>query len=118
MIKPRLFTPGPTDVPPEVLIEMAKPIFHHRTERFKEMFAAVNEGLQKLLFTTSDVLTLAGSGTAAMEAAIVCACRRDKKALVANGGKFAERWAKVCKTYGIDHEDFKVEWGTAISPTR
>ena len=32
MIKQRLFTPGPTDVPPEVLIEMARPIFHHRTD--------------------------------------------------------------------------------------
>ena len=54
MIKQRLFTPGPTDVPPEVLVEMAKPIFHHRTSRFKEMFAAVNDGLKKLLFTTGD----------------------------------------------------------------
>ena len=55
MIKQRLFTPGPTDVPPEVLIEMAKPIFHHRTQRFKDMFAAVTDGLKKLLFTANDV---------------------------------------------------------------
>ena len=116
MIKPRLFTPGPTDVPPEVLIEMAKPMFHHRTEQFKAMFKQTTEGLQKLLFTRGEVLTLAGSGTAAMEAAIVCAARREKKTLVANGGKFAERWAKVCKAYGIDHEDMPIEWGTAISP--
>ncbi len=115
MIKARLFTPGPTDVPPEVLIEMAKPIFHHRTAQFQELFKQVNEGLKKLLFTTGDVLTLAGSGTAAMEAALVCACRRDKTTLVANGGKFGERWAKVCRTYGIDVEEMMIEWGTAIS---
>lgn len=115
MIKHRLFTPGPTDVPPEVLVEMAKPIFHHRTQRFKEMFAAVNEGLKKVLQTTNDVLTLAGSGTAGMEAAISCACPRDKKVLVANGGKFAERWVKVSKLYGLDTDEVKVEWGTAIS---
>ena len=42
MIKARLFTPGPTDVPPEVLIEMAKPMFHHRTPQFQAMFAEVN----------------------------------------------------------------------------
>ena len=46
MIKSRLFTPGPTDVPPEVLNEMAKPIFHHRTDRFKEMLGQVNAGLK------------------------------------------------------------------------
>ena len=116
MIKQRLFTPGPTDVPPEVLVEMAKPIFHHRTERFKKMFGEVNESLKKLLFTTNDVLTIAGSGTAGMEAAIACACPRDKKVLVANGGKFGERWVKVAKAYGLNCDEVKVEWGTAISP--
>ncbi len=116
MIKQRLFTPGPTDVPPEVLVEMAKPIFHHRTSRFQEMFKAVNEGLKKLLFTSSDVLTLAGSGTAGMEAAMVCAIPRDRKVLVAQGGKFAERWVKVAKVYGMQVDEVKVEWGTAISP--
>lgn len=116
MIKQRLFTPGPTDVPPEVLNEMAKPIFHHRTERFKEMFTKVNDGLKKLLMTGNDVLTIAGSGTAGMEAAMVTCVPRGKKVLVANGGKFAERWVKVGKVYGMDVEDFPVPWGTAISP--
>ena len=115
MLKQRLFTPGPTDVPPEVLVEMAKPMFHHRTEAFKKLFAETNEGLKKLLCTSNDVLTLAGSGTAAMEAAIVCAAPRDKTVLVANNGKFAERWVKVCKAYGIDVEDMAVEWGTGAT---
>ncbi len=116
MIKQRLFTPGPTDVPPEVLVEMAKPIFHHRTQRFKEMFAAVNEGMKKVLVTQNDILTLAGSGTAGMEAAISCACPRDKKVLIANNGKFAERWVKVAKLYGLNVDEVKQDWGTAITP--
>lgn len=115
MIKSRLFTPGPTDVPPEVLVEMAKPIFHHRTERFKKLFGEVNQGLKKLLMTSNDVLTIAGSGTAAMEAAIACAVPRDKKVLVANGGKFGERWVKVAKTYGLNVDEAKQEWGLAIT---
>ncbi len=116
MIKQRLFTPGPTDVPPEVLIEMAKPIFHHRTQRFKDLFTAVNDGLKKVLMTQNDVLTIAGSGTAGMEGAIVCACPRDKKTLVVNNGKFGERWVKLAKTFGLDVDEVKVPWGTAISP--
>ena len=114
MIKARLFTPGPTDVPPEVLIEMAKPMFHHRTGRFKEMFAQVNDGLKKILMTGNDVLTIAGSGTAGMEAAIACAVPRDKKVLVSDGGKFGERWVKVARKYGLDVEELKLEWGTAL----
>lgn len=116
MIKPRLFTPGPTDVSPEVLNEMAKPMFHHRTPRFQAMFGEVNAGLKKMLMTENDVLTLAGSGTAGMEAAIACACRRDKKVLVANGGKFGERWVKVAKIYGLDVDEVVLEWGTALTP--
>jgi aspartate aminotransferase-like enzyme len=116
MIKQRLFTPGPTDVPAEVLVEMARPMFHHRTERFKEMFGEVNDGLKKLLKTENDVLTIAGSGTAGMEAAIACAVPRDKKVLVSNAGKFGERWVKVAKAYGLDVEEVKLEWGTALQP--
>lgn len=116
MIKPRLFTPGPTDVPAEVLIEMAKPMFHHRTSQFKKLFADVNAGMKKLLMTENEVLTMAGSGTAGMEAAIVCAVPRNKKVLVANSGKFGERWAKVGRVYGLDVDEVKLPWGTAIQP--
>ncbi len=116
MIKARLFTPGPTDVPPEVLVEMAKPMFHHRTPQFQAMFAEVNAGLKKMLMTANDVLTITGSGTAGMEAAIACAARRDKKVLVANGGKFGERWVKVAKIYGLDVDEVVSPWGTSITP--
>jgi len=116
MIKARLFTPGPTDVPPEVLVEMAKPMFHHRTPQFQAMFAEVNAGLKKMLLTQNDVLTIAGSGTAGMEAAIACAARRDKKVLVANGGKFGQRWVKVAKVYGLDVDEVVSPWGTSITP--
>ena len=79
MIKQRLFTPGPTDVPPEVLIEMARPIFHHRTARFREMFAEVTAGPKKILKTENDVLTIAGSGTAGMGSPTATAsCRKGR----------------------------------------
>ena len=116
MIKQRLFTPGPTDVPPEVLLEMARPMVHHRTEQFRRIFAEVAAGLKKLLMTDGDVLTIAGSGTAGMEAAIACACPRDKKVLVANSGKFGQRWGKVAKVYGLKVDEVRLEWGTALQP--
>jgi aspartate aminotransferase-like enzyme len=59
---------------------------------------------------------MAGSGTAGMEAAIACAGPRDKKVLVANGGKFGERWVKIAKVYGLDVDEVTQEWGTAITP--
>lgn len=116
MIKPRLFTPGPTDVPPEVLIEMARPMFHHRTARFRSLFAEVTAGLKRILKTEGDVLTIAGSGTAGMEAAIACCVPRDRKVLVSDGGKFGERWVEVARIYGLDVDEVKLEWGTSLQP--
>jgi len=116
MIKQRLFTPGPTDVPGEVLNEMAKPMFHHRTARFREMLARVHAGLKKILLTENDVLTIVGSGTAGMEAAIACSVPRDKKVLISDGGKFGERWVKVGRRYGLDVDEVKLAWGTALQP--
>lgn len=115
MIKKRLFTPGPTDVPAEVLNEMAKPMFHHRTPQFREMFGAVQDGLKKIFRTENDVVVMCGSGTVGMEAAISCAVPRDKKTLVANGGKFGERWVKIAKLYGCDVDEVKLEWGKALT---
>ena len=116
MIKNRLFTPGPTDVPPEVLNEMAKPVFHHRTPRFKQLLGEVHDGVGKILKTGNDVLTITGSGTAGMEAAIACLIPRDKKVLVSNAGKFGDRWVKVARRYGLDVDEVQLEWGTALQP--
>ena len=33
MSKPRLMTPGPAPVPQDVLLELAQPVFHHRTDQ-------------------------------------------------------------------------------------
>jgi aspartate aminotransferase-like enzyme len=38
------------------------------------------------------------------------------KALVVNGGKFGERWGKLCKTFGVQVTEIKVEWGHAVDP--
>ncbi len=116
MIKTRLLTPGPTDVPPQVLAEMGKPIIHHRTKEFEAIFAGMTAGLKTIFRTDNDILTIGGSGTAGMEAAIACACRRDKKTLVINGGKFGERWGKVARVYGCDVDEVVIEWGQAVSP--
>ena len=94
MIKKYLLAPGPTPVPPEVLLAMAQPIIHHRTPQFEAIFAEAQEGLQRLFDTKSDVLILASSGTGAMEAAVINTTSPGDRVLVVNGGKFGERWGR------------------------
>lgn len=115
MQKIRLMTPGPTMIPPEVTAEMVGPMSHHRTSTHRQILKEVTEGLQYVFQTKSTCLVLTGSGTAGMEAAIVGVCNPGGKALVLNGGKFGERWVKICKSFGIDHIEAKVEWGHGAS---
>jgi serine---pyruvate transaminase len=112
MNKIRLFTPGPTMVPPEVVAAMAGPMDHHRTAGHRSIFREVTADLQYVFQTASPVCIVTGSGTAAMEAAIAGVGSPTSKALVLCGGKFGERWAKVCKSYGINHIAHAMEWGT------
>jgi len=116
MKKLRLFTPGPTMVPEDVMLEMARPMEHHRTAWYREMGKQVHELLQYLFQTKAICLTFTGSGTSAMEGAIVGCCPPGHKALVFLNGKFAERWAKVCKAFRIDHTTMDVEWGHGVKP--
>ena len=111
LMKYRLFTPGPTSVPEATLIELAKPVHHHRTGEFRAMFAEVQSLLQYVFQTKSTVFTVTGSGTAAAEAGIINALSPGQKALCVVNGKFAERWSQVCTTYGIEKKDLKLEYG-------
>ncbi len=116
MKKIRLFTPGPVMVPEDVMLEMARPMDHHRTASYREMHKELHELLRYLFQTQATCLTFTGSGTSAMEGVIVGCCPPGSKALVVQNGKFAERWVKVCNTFGIDHTALDIEWGHGAKP--
>ena len=99
MRKPRLMTPGPAPVPEDVLLELARPVIHHRSAEAKEVIIEVSAGLKHVFQTTNDVLILTASGTGAMEAAIVNSVPPGGKAIVLNAGYFANRWASIAKAY-------------------
>jgi len=116
MLKHFLLTPGPTSVPEEVLLEMARPMIHHRTPEFETIFAEVRTNLKKVFKTDNDVLILLGSGTLAMEAAVINTLNEGDKALIINGGKFGERWVKICQMANINTIILTVEWGKSANP--
>lgn len=117
-MKKYLFTPGPVPVPEEVLVEMSKPIIHHRTDEFESIFSEIREGLRHIFGTKQEVFILASSGTGSMEAAVANTLSMGDKVLVINGGKFGERWGKICRAYGLTVEELFVEWGEAVDPEK
>jgi len=116
MFKYYLFAPGPTPVPPKTSLAMAAPIIHHRSPQFATILAEVKEDLKYVFQTQSDVLILASSGTGGMEGAITNTLSPGDKALVVRGGKFGERWAEICKAYGVEVFNIDVEWGRCVKP--
>ena len=118
MDKKYLFSPGPTMLPPEVLLKMAEPIMHHREPEFEKLFAEVREGLKYLFQTKNEVLIFTSSGTGAMEGAVSNILAKGDKALVVRGGKFGERWGEICKAFGIEFVPIDVEWGRAVDPQK
>jgi aspartate aminotransferase-like enzyme len=118
MEKKYLFSPGPTMLPPEVLLKMAEPIMHHREPEFEKVFAEIREGLKYLFQTKNEVMTFTSSGTGAMEGAVSNLLSTGDKAIVIRGGKFGERWGEICKAYGIEFVPIDVEWGKAVDPKR
>lgn len=109
-----LMIPGPTPVPEQVLLALAKHPIGHRSGEFSKVIAEVTEGLKWLHQTQNDVLILTASGTGAMEAGIINFLSPGDRVLVGCNGKFGDRWAKVCDAYSLDTVRVEAEWGKPL----
>ena len=114
--KLNLMIPGPTPVPEKVLQALGKHPIGHRSKEFQTIVRHTSEQLQWLHQTSNEVLTITGSGTAAMEAGIINTLSRGDKVLCGDNGKFGERWVKVAKAFGLEVEVIKATWGTPLNP--
>jgi aspartate aminotransferase-like enzyme len=117
-MKYRLLTPGPTPVPDETLLELARPVFYHRSPEFKQLFAEVQEDLQYVFCTRHPVVTLAASGTGGMEAALVGVVPAAGKVICLIAGRWGERWRNLCKAFGFEAVCVTVSYGKAIDPSQ
>jgi NAD-reducing hydrogenase large subunit len=111
-----LMIPGPTPVPEKVLQALGKHPIGHRTKEFQELVESTTKNLKWLHQTQNDVLTITGSGTAAMEAGIISTLSKGDKVICGENGKFGERWVKVAKEFGLEVIKIQSEWGTPLNP--
>lgn len=111
------FAVGPVQMDPEIMKIGAEEIPYFRTPEFSELmkeneqmmlaFAGAGEGARTLF--------LAGSGTAAMEAAVINLFTGQDKLLVVNGGSFGERFAKICRVHRIPHTEIRLTTGKKLT---
>jgi aspartate aminotransferase-like enzyme len=111
-----LRVPGPTPLPPEVLEAQSAPMIDHRGTEFGEMLREITSGLATLIGTSGDVLLLTGSGSGALEAAVVNTLSPGDRVLGVTIGSFGDRFAKIASAFGAEVERFEVPWGEAADP--
>jgi aspartate aminotransferase-like enzyme len=109
-----ILAPGPTPIPPEVLLAQAGPLVYHRGPGFGSMLREVTEQLQLLYRTEGDVVIMTASGTGGLESAIANCFSPGDEVLVPMAGFFAERFAKIARAYGLTVRTVDYEWGQTV----
>ncbi|MEW8959283.1 Soluble hydrogenase 42 kDa subunit [Moorella humiferrea] len=111
-----LLLPGPTPVPPQVALAMARPAINHRGPEFKALWEEVTEGLKDVFQTRSEVVILTASGTGGMEAAVANLISPGEKVLAVTIGAFGERFIQICRAFGVETEVLAFPYGQAADP--
>lgn len=115
--QPVLLSPGPTPIPDIVNHYLTLPIIGHRTESFQKILHDVSKGLAPIFGTDQPVVILAGSGTSALETAMVNTVDKDDHIVVIVSGAFGNRFKKIAEAYHYHLHVFEIEWGKALDMT-
>src|SRR2546428_10704658 len=114
-----ILAPGPTPIPPEVLLAQGSPLVYHRGPGFGDLMRTVTSRLKELYRTRSaDVLLFTSSGTGGLESAIQNCFSPGDEVLVPLAGFFSERWARLADAFGLTVRRLEEEWGTRLDPAK
>lgn len=110
------FLPGPTEVRPEVLGAMVRPVIGHRGREMEELMERVAPRLRHLFRTQRPVYVSTSSATGLMEAAIRNCVSLRVLSLVC--GAFSERFYRIARACGREADRLDVELGESNEPGR
>jgi 2-aminoethylphosphonate-pyruvate transaminase len=118
-----LLNPGPAGTSQRVKDALGRGDLCHREPEFGELLGRVRAELSSGLGVPDhEALVVTGSGTAAMEMAVIGSVRAGRSILVVNNGVYGDRLAKIARAHGITvHEltpegDGLARWTTPIDP--
>jgi aspartate aminotransferase-like enzyme len=111
-----ILAPGPTPIPPEVLLAQGSPLVYHRGPGFGKLMRDVTSRLKELYRTSSDVLLMTSSGTGGLESAVANCFSPGDEVLVPLAGFFADRFKRLAEAYGLTVRTIEYEWGQRVRP--
>lgn len=110
----RFFLPGPTEVRPEVLASMQRPVIGHRGDEMAALLTELAPSLSELFDTARPVYLSTSSATGMMEAAVTNLSRRRILCLVC--GAFSRRFQDIAVACGRPADRLEVDWGAPNTP--
>src|SRR5919106_1263994 len=109
-------TPGPTPVPPQVLLAQGSPLVYHRGPGYGRVLREVTAGLRSMLKTEGDVLVFTSSGTGGLESSVANLFSPGDRVVVPVAGYFGDRFAAIAEAFGLDVRRVEYDWGRAARP--
>ena len=95
---------------------MNRDMINHRGPEFQDMLNRCTDRLKQVFKTNGDVFILTGSGTGAMEAAVVNVLSPGDQVLSVSIGVFGDRLAQIAEAFGASVTRLTATWGTAADP--
>lgn len=117
-----LLNPGPVNVSERVRQALLRPDVCHRESEFTELLHGIQAKLLKLFVSGAEseyaAVVLTGSGTAAVESAVMSSLPHGKRMLVLNNGVYGERISQMIGLYRLGVSELKYDWTTRPDPER
>ncbi len=109
---PKLFIPGPTHVPSEILEVLSTPQIGHRTPEISSLIDFIIKGIQKILYTKNHIYLVSHAATGLWEMGTKNSVQ--KGILHCSNGAFSSKWALSSKKNGFKTRNIEYEWGKAV----
>jgi 2-aminoethylphosphonate-pyruvate transaminase len=113
-----LLNPGPANTTPTVRQALVTPDLCHREPEFFRVMGRCREALVRLAGGDAawGAVLFTGSGTAAVEAALVSLVPRERSVLVVNNGVYGDRMLKIARAHGMAAETLSYDVVTPVEP--
>jgi 2-aminoethylphosphonate-pyruvate transaminase len=117
-----LLNPGPVNVSERVRQALNRPDICHRESDFSELQHGIQTKLLKAFVPGAEAdytaVLITGSGTAAVESALMSSIPHGKRALIINNGVYGERMSQMVGLHRLGVSELKHDWMERPDPER
>jgi len=115
MKKKLMMIPGPTPVEQSVLDALSKETVSHLDPELVKTLKETLEDLKAVVMTENgQPFIIPGTGTLAMETALVNSLKKGDRLLVISHGYFGDRFVEIAQGYGFEVEILASQWGKIV----